>query len=151
MGIGRFARLARALIEDQAAGFPRWARIIAVLPGHGGFAAVVLEIHYGWAEPFSYTARFPARALAGVVPEAGQDLAIRRILPFDDEEVTYAIEWGKPPHYGVPADAPPERQHPAKRMIVAKRAHDAGLISDLELEQAQDELRRWGKDRGSPA
>ena len=55
-----------------------------------------------------------------------------------------------PPRYGTPADAPPERQHPAKRMIAAKRPHDAGLITDAEFAQAQDDLRQWGKDRGMP-
>ncbi len=35
-------------------------------------------------------------------------------------------------------------------MIAAKRAHDAGVISDAELERAKDDLRRWGKDRGVP-
>ena len=84
------------------------------------------------------------------MPEAGQHVAIRRILPCDDEEITYAIEWDKAPQYGTPADAPPEQQHPALRMIAAKRAHDAGAISDAEFEQAKDHLRRWGKDRGVP-
>ena len=49
---------------------------------------------------------------------------------------------------GIPADAPPEQQHPAMRMIAIKRAHDAGVISDTEFEQAKDDLRRWGTDRG---
>lgn len=150
MGIGKFARLARALLEDQAAEFPRWARILAVRRERGGSVTLDLEIHYGWAESFTHSSRFPARALGGVVPEAGQDVAIRRILPFNDEEITYAIEWGLQPRYGTPADAPPDRQHPAKRMIAAKRAHGAGKISDAELEQAKDDLRRWGKDRGVP-
>jgi hypothetical protein len=60
-------------------------------------------------------------------PEVGQDVAIRRILPFDDEEITYAIEWGMEPQFGTPADAPPERQNPAKRMIAAKRARRTGV------------------------
>jgi putative oligomerization/nucleic acid binding protein len=79
------------------------------------------------------------------VPEAGQHVAIRRILPYDDEETTYAIEWGKEAQYGAPAE-----QQPALRMIAARRAHDAGLISDAEFEQAKDDLRRWGKGRGEP-
>jgi hypothetical protein len=150
MGIGKFARLAKAVIEDQAAQFPRWARITAVRPERGRFVTLDMEIHYGWAEPFSYTGRYQVRAPGGVVPEAGQHVAIRRILPFDDEEVTYAIEWDQAPQYGTPADAPPDQQHPALRMIAAKRAHDAGAISDAEFAQAKDDLRLWGGDRGVP-
>jgi hypothetical protein len=148
MGIGKFAKLAKAVIEDQAAQFPKWARIVGLRPERGGFVTLDLEIHYGWAEPFVYSGRYPARALGGVVPEAGRDVAIRRILPYDDEEVTYAIEWGMEPQYGTPADAPPEQRHPALRMAAAKRAYDAGMISDAELEQAKDDLRRWGRGRG---
>lgn len=151
MGLGKFMRLTQAVIEDQAAQFPRWARITRVRPERGRFVALDLEIHYGWAEPFSYTGRYPARAPGGVVPEVGQDVAIRRILPYDDEETSYVIEWGKPPQYGTPPGAPPGQQHPAVRMIAAKRAHAAGLISDAEFEQAQDDLRRWGRDRGVPS
>jgi hypothetical protein len=149
MGIGKFARLAKAVIEDQAAQFPKWARIVGVRPERGGFVTLDLEIHYGWAEPFIYSGGYPARAFGGIVPEAGQHVAIRRILPYDDEVTTYAIEWGKEPRYGTPADAPAEQQ-PALRMIAAKRAHDAGMISDAEFEQAKDDLRRWGKGRGVP-
>lgn len=148
MGIGRFAKLAKAVIEDYSDRFPKWARITGVRPDRGRFVTLDLEIHYGWAEPFSYTGRYPAAALAGRPAQVGQHVAIRRILPFDDEETTYAIEWGKPPQYGIPADAPPEQQHPAMRMIAIKRAHDAGVISDTEFEQAKDDLRRWGRDRG---
>jgi len=146
MGFGKFARLAKAVTEDQAAQFPKWARITGVRPERGRFVALDLEIHYGWAEPFSYTGRYPARALGGVVPAAGQDVAIRRILPYDDEETSYVIEWGKPPQYGAPAG-----QHPAVRMTAAKRAHAAGVISDAEFEQAQADLRRWGRNRGVPS
>jgi hypothetical protein len=148
MGIGKFARIARAYGEDQAAQFPRWAEITGVRPERGRFVALDLAIHYGWAEPFSYTGRYPAAALEDVQPETGEHVAIRRILPYDDEEITYAIEWGKPPQYGTPADAPPEQQHPAVRMIAAQRAHAAGMISDAEYEQAQKDLRRWGADGG---
>ena len=150
MGIRAFAKLAKAVIEDQAAQFPKWAKILAVRPERGRSVTLDLEIHYGWAEPFIYSGSYQLRALGGTVPEAGQHVAIRRSRPHDDLETTYAIEWGKAPQYGTPADAPPEQQHPALRMIAAKRAHDAGLISDAELEQAKDDLRRWGGNRGAP-
>jgi len=68
--------------------------ILAVRRERSGFVTLALEIHYGWAESFVYSGRYPARALGGVVPEAGQHVAIRRILPFDDEEITYAISEG---------------------------------------------------------
>lgn len=150
MAIRKFAKFARAVIEDQAAQFPKWAKIQAVRPGPGRFLTLDLEIHYGWAEPFSYTARDSAHATEHAVPEPGQHVAIRRMLPFDDEDTTYAIEWGKPPQYGTPADAPPSQQHPALRMAAAKRAHDAGMISDAEFEQAKEDLRQWGTERGLP-
>jgi hypothetical protein len=150
MAIRKFARLAKAMIEDQAAEFPRWAKILAVRPGPGRFVTLDLEIHYGWAEPFAYSRRDQQRPPPDAAPEAGQHVAIRRILPYDDEETTYAVEWGKPPQYGTPADAPPAHQHPALRMIAAKRAHDAGTIGDAEYEQAKGDLRTWGKDRGVP-
>jgi hypothetical protein len=150
MGIGRLAKMAKAIIEDQAAQFPRWARILDVRPERGGFVTLDLEIHYGWAEPFTYSARYRVPAAGGVVPEAGRDVCIRRIAPYDDEDTAYAIEWGTAPRYGTPADAAPEQQHPAGQMIAAKRAHDAGIISDTELEQAKDNLRRWATDRGVP-
>jgi hypothetical protein len=150
MGLRQFARLAKAVAEDQAAQFPKWAKIVAVRPERGCFVTLDLEIHYGWAEPFPYTGRYRVSAAGGGAPEAGQHVAVRRILPYDDEETTYAIDWDTAPQYGTPADAPPERQHPALRMIAAKRAHDAGTISDAEFEQAQDDLRRWGTDRRMP-
>jgi hypothetical protein len=62
MGIGKLARLARAVIEDQAAQFPKWARIVGVRPERGGLVTLDLEIHYGWAEPFIYSGCYPARA-----------------------------------------------------------------------------------------
>jgi hypothetical protein len=150
MGIRKFAKLTKAVIEDQAAQFPKWARILGVRPERGRLVTLDLEIHYGWGKPFTYSSRYSVRTLGGVVPEVGQHVAIRQIRSYDDEETTYAIEWGKAPQYGTPADAPPEQQHPALRMAAAKRAHDAGMISDAEFEQAKDDLRRWGRDRGMP-
>ena len=142
MGIRAFARLAKAVIADQTAQFPKWAQILAVRPERGRFVTLDLEIHYGWTEPFTYTG--PYRLPVGVMPEAGQHVAVRRISP-DDADVSYAIEWGTPPRYGAPPG-----QHPAVRMDAARRAHDAGAISDTEYEQAQDDLRRWGRDHGGP-
>lgn len=149
MGIRRLAKMTKAIIEDQAAQFPKWAKILEVGPERGGFVRLDLEIHYGWAEPFTHSARYRVPADGGEVPEAGRDVAIRRILP-NDEEITYVIDWGTAPQYGTPADAPPEQRHPAQRMIAAKRAHEAGLISDADFEQAKEDLRGWATDRGLP-
>ncbi len=146
MGIGKFASLAKAVIEDQAAQFPKWARIVGVRPERGGFVTLNLEIHYGWAEPFIYSGGYPARALGGIVPEAGQHVAIRRILPYDDEVTTYAIEWGKEPRYGTPADAPAEQQ-PALRRPLGDGRHEPAFVGSPGRERRRSRSAPGGARR----
>src|SRR5258707_4696287 len=68
--------------------------ILAVRRERSGFVTLALEIHYGWAESFVYSGRYPARALGGVLAEAGQHAAIRPILPVYREEDTHAVHDG---------------------------------------------------------
>src|SRR5258708_36506405 len=79
--------------------------ILAVRRERSGFVTLALEIHYGWAESVAYSGRYPARALGGVVPEAGQEVAIPRGLPFQGEAMTAAVSEGLDPPPGTPPQA----------------------------------------------
>jgi hypothetical protein len=148
MGLFKALKVVKSAVEVNIGGMPRWARIVGVGPPVGDVVTLELEIHYGYGDPFPYSAR--TRVPNGMTPEVGQEVAIRQVSSNPDYglETTYDVEWGKPPQHGLPRPPADGEAHPVRRLLAAKRARDEGAISDAEFERAKEELRGWAKDRG---